>query len=108
MNSKVRRKIVAPAAITLEDEDAIDIAAAKAVENDESIPLDVAKRLIEGGNPIKVYRKYRGLTQQALADKVGSKPVYISQIKTGASNPSTKLLRKLATALDVTIDDLVD
>ncbi|MDP6874268.1 MAG: helix-turn-helix transcriptional regulator, partial [Alphaproteobacteria bacterium] len=91
-----------------EDEDTIDIAAAKAAENDESLPWEVAKKLIEGDNPIKVFRKYRGLTQRALADLVGTKPVYISQIETGASNPSAKLLRKLAKALNVTMDDLVD
>ncbi len=90
------------------DEDAIERAAAESAVNDEALPLDVAKRIINGDNQIKVYREYRSLTQKALADQVGTKPVYISQIETGASNPSTKLLRKLAGALGVTIDDLVD
>ncbi|MFP6746528.1 MAG: helix-turn-helix transcriptional regulator [Alphaproteobacteria bacterium] len=92
----------------LEDEDAIDIAAAKAAMHDESLPLDVAEKIINGDNPIKVYRKYRGLTQKALAEIVGSKSIYISQIETGHHSPSLKLVGKIAKALDVTIDDLVD
>ncbi len=91
-----------------EDEDAIDIALAEAAMKEEALPLDVARKLINGESPIKVYRKYRGLTQDELAGKVGSKPAYISQIETGRHTPGLKLIGRIAEALDVTIDDLVD
>jgi DNA-binding XRE family transcriptional regulator len=101
-------KLQSLTSLTLEDEDAIDIALAQAAMKEEAIPWDVAKRMVNGENPIKVYRQYRGLKQKALAEMVGTKPVYISQIETGAANPSLKLVGKIAKALDVTIDDLVD
>jgi DNA-binding XRE family transcriptional regulator len=92
----------------LEREDAIDIALAKAAMKEEALPLDIAKNLINGENPIRVYRKYRGLTQAELAKMVGSKAAYISQIETGVHTPGLKLVGKIAAALEVTIDDLVE
>jgi DNA-binding XRE family transcriptional regulator len=92
----------------LEDEDAIDRATIEATEHEETIPWEMTKRMVNGESPIRVWRQHRGLRQKALAEMVGTKPVYISQIETGAANPSLKLVGKIAKALDVTIDDLVN
>ncbi len=39
---------------------------------DELIPAEVVYAILDGENPIKVWREYRGLTQQQLADAVGT------------------------------------
>ena len=64
-------------------EDAISIAAAKkAVESgeDELIPAEVVNRIIDGENPIRVYRDYRGLTQKDLAQKVDISGPYLCEL----------------------------
>ncbi|MFN3827830.1 MAG: helix-turn-helix transcriptional regulator [Micavibrio sp.] len=80
----------------------------KADQDDgETVPGDVVDRLMSGDNPIKVYREWRGLTQEALAGEVESGKLYISQIETGHREPSLDMARRLARALGVNIDDLV-
>ena len=71
------------------------------------MPLVAARRLIEGEHPLKVWREHRGLTQKALAAEAGTSALYLSQIERGRRSGSTKLLRRLADALGVEIDDLV-
>jgi len=94
-------------------EDAEDIRAAdQAVRElsgdyDEVVPVEVVRELLEGRHPLSVWRQYRGLTQQALADAAGIGTSYISQIESGAKTGSIKCLRKLAEVLRVDIDDLV-
>ncbi len=51
---------------------------------------------------IRRLRDAKGLTQRALAAKVGVKGAYIAQLETGArKNPSLDVLKRLAKALDV-------
>ena len=75
-------------------------------ERGESFPIEVADRLVAGENPVKVYRNHRGLTQNELAAAVGIHKMYLSQIETGRRVGSTKTLAALASALNVTLDDL--
>ncbi len=90
-------------------EEAAAIAAYDAAKErgEESFPAELACRLLDGENPIKVYRQYRGLTQKGLAGKAGTKAAYISQIETGRRTGSTKTLRRIAKALGVDLDDIV-
>lgn len=85
------------------DEDLYDEAKSSA---DESFPIEVADRLLAGENPIKVYRNFRGMTQNQLADAVNINAVYLSQIETGKRTGSIKTLSAIATALNVAVDDL--
>jgi len=73
----------------------------------ETIPAEIVNRLLDGENKIKVWRSHRGLTQQALADACGVSKPYISQLETSARVASQIVLRKLAGALRVDMDDLV-
>ena len=57
---------------------------------------------------LKEIRKARGLTQVELAVKCKSSQVRISQYERGTREPNLDMLRKLATALEVTIDELVN
>tara|TARA_R110002074_G_C12504578_1_gene662901 strand:- start:69 stop:449 length:381 start_codon:yes stop_codon:yes gene_type:complete len=75
---------------------------------DEAIPAKIAGRLIAGDeHPLKVWREYREFTQEALGNVAGIGKSYISQIEAGRKAGSAKVLKALAEALHVDIDDLM-
>ena len=67
--------------------------------SEESFPAVFADRLLEGENPIKLWREFRGITQGGLAEKVKVTVAHISQIESGKRECSVKLLRALSKAL---------
>lgn len=88
----------------LEDEAALE----RALENQEELyPGDVVKALLAGENAVRVFRKYRALSQDALADKVGVSKTTICEIETGRKTGSIDTIKKIAAALTVDIDELV-
>lgn len=82
--------------------------AALAAGEEELVPSDFVNRLLNGENALRVYRDLRGLTQAALAEKAGVNRVTVAEIETGRKQGSVTTLRALASALDVTLDDLAD
>src|SRR5277367_1499727 len=52
-------------------------------------------------------RKERGLTQQALAEKVGVHVVQLRRYEAGASQPTLDVIRRIAVALSVSADLLL-
>jgi len=75
---------------------------------DETIPADVVTQLLDGTNPIAVWRKHRQLTQTALAQTVGVKQAAIAQLETGKRTPSVKMIQALSRVLDVDMALLVN
>ncbi len=59
------------------------------------------------GAVLKSIREKRGMTQAALAKKVGVHQVSITRIETGVRNPSMALLQRLAQALKVQLESLL-
>ena len=57
---------------------------------------------------IKILRKKRNLTQEALAELVGVTRQTIAKWESGESAPDLPLAGRLAGALDVTLDELVE
>jgi transcriptional regulator with XRE-family HTH domain len=53
-------------------------------------------------------RQHTGLTQMALASKVGSTPAQVSEWELGHVQPSIKYLRPLAKALGVSVERVLD
>lgn len=91
-------------------EDIRDYDAAKAAierGDDELIPSEVVFAILDGENPIKVWREFRELTQQQLAETAGISKPYLSQIETGKRRGTTEVLATIANALNVSIDELV-
>jgi DNA-binding XRE family transcriptional regulator len=78
---------------------------AKARE-EESFPADIVYRIkLEGANPLKVWREYRGLTQEQLAEAVGGvSRGHISEIESGKKIGSLKVLTAIAAALNIDVD----
>lgn len=75
--------------------------------DEELIPAEVVYAILDGENPIKVWREYRGLTQQQLANAAGISKPYLSQIETGKRKGTTEILSAIAKALEVSLDDVV-
>ena len=73
---------------------------------DERIPADMAKRLIAGESPVRVWREYRGLSQQALADATGVSRGFISVVETGKSDLALGKAAAIADVLGIELDDL--
>ena len=60
------------------------------------------------GENIKKFRKAKGLTMPALAEKCGVSKGYLSFLENGEKdNPSINVLYKIAKHLDITIGDLI-
>ena len=89
-------------------EDIRDFREAKALD-EESFPGEVINRLIlDEENPIKVFREYRGLTQEQLAAKAGVQRADLAAMETGQeSSGSAEMLKAIAEALELDVDDLI-
>jgi len=57
---------------------------------------------------VKALRNKRGMSQEFLAEESGLSLRTIQRIEKGASNPTGDSLKRLATALDITADELID
>jgi transcriptional regulator with XRE-family HTH domain len=60
------------------------------------------------GKKIRSYRKTLGLSQAALEGKSGVPSNTIARLERGEHTASTPILKKLAHALGVTVNDLLD
>jgi DNA-binding XRE family transcriptional regulator len=87
------------------DYDAVKKALASGSE--ELVPADVADRLFNGENPVRVWRRHRGLSVSNLAAACGLTPAAVSQIQTGKKSPSIEKLKLIAAALNVEVDDII-
>jgi DNA-binding XRE family transcriptional regulator len=84
-------------------------AARAAVERgeEELIPSEVVYAIADGESPIKVWREYRNLTQQQLAEAVGISTPYLSQIETNKRTGTTEVLTMIAKVLKVSPDEIM-
>ncbi len=64
-------------------------------------------RMLDGESLVKLWREHRSLNQSELARNSGVNRVQIADIEAGRKTGSVETLRKLADALDVTVDDLI-
>lgn len=94
-------------------EDGADAAAIERIVHDvadkreETFPAELVHALLDGGNPVRLFREYRGITPTALAETCGVSKAHIYQIETGKRTMSVDLLRKLVGALHVDADMLI-
>ncbi|OGO17255.1 MAG: XRE family transcriptional regulator [Chloroflexi bacterium RBG_16_48_8] len=90
-------------------QDVADFDAAKEAleQGEELIPSEVTFAILDGENPIRIWRNFRALTQQELADKAGISKPYLSQIETGKRTGTAEVLAAIADALGVTVDDVM-
>ncbi len=66
-----------------------------------TMPAKVLSLILDGSlHPVAAWRKYRGLSQTAVARKAGLSQVWISRIERGGGYGSRETRRKLAAALE--------
>src|SRR5690554_1622122 len=80
----------------LEDIRDYDEAKRAIVAGEELVPGDVVFAILDGENPVKVWREYRGMTQQQLAEAAEISPSYLSQIESGKRTGSAEVLKAIA------------
>lgn len=59
------------------------------------------------GSAIRVVRLRSGLSQEALADRADLDRTYVSGVERGVRNPSLLTLKRIATALDTPLHELL-
>jgi DNA-binding XRE family transcriptional regulator/PHD/YefM family antitoxin component YafN of YafNO toxin-antitoxin module len=74
---------------------------------DELVPAEIVNRLLDGENALRVWREYRGLTLKQLAEQAGVSAPFVSQIESSQREGSIETMRKIAAALNISLDDLV-
>ncbi len=71
------------------------------------IPGEITFAILDGGNPIRVWREYKKIKLNELAKIVGISASYLSQIENGKRNPTIDTLKLIATALRVDPEVLI-
>ncbi len=106
-------------------EDADDLAAVEAVRAEDAafvarlesergvpievtIPVEVIEAKLDGAHPIKAWREHRGWTQLYLSSKSGVGRDLIAQIETRRKNGSVETLDRIARALNVPMEALLE
>jgi ribosome-binding protein aMBF1 (putative translation factor) len=72
------------------------------------VPQAYADRIAAGENPIFVVREWRGIKQRELANEIGIGQGYLSDIEHGRRRGTAEVLAKIARALAVPLDLLVE
>ena len=72
----------------------------------ETVPGEVVKAILAGESPLRVWRKHREFTLDALAERGGVSKGYLSQIENGQKQGTLGLFRRLAGVLNVALDEL--
>jgi len=88
-------------------EDVASYDRAKASTDAECVPGEVVRRLIDGENPVKVWREHRGLEQTELAEWLDISKDSLSRIEAGAKEGTLDFYRELSRVLDVSLDELM-
>ena len=75
----------------------------KAIKKNKEIviPGEITFAILDGGNPIRIWREYKKIKLNELAKIVGISASYLSQIENGKRNPTIDTLKLIATGLKV-------
>ncbi|SRR5690554_979111 len=76
-----------------------------AAGTEELVPAEIAERLLTE-NPYKVWREYRRMTLEAVAEAAGLTRSYLSMIEAGKRQPSEDARKRIAAALGIDASDL--
>jgi ribosome-binding protein aMBF1 (putative translation factor) len=73
---------------------------------DELLPLEITERRLAGDSTVKIWREYRGLTQEGLAKASRVSRPMVAAIEARHKKGGIATLKKLAVALKVDLDHL--
>ncbi len=77
-------------------------------EEDIFFPNEVVKANVRGDSLIKAWREYKGLTQEELARKAQISQPTLARMEKPDSRPRKSSLVKLATAMKIAVEQLVE
>jgi len=77
-------------------------------ESDIWFPNQVVKANVRGDSLIKAWREHFKLTQAELADKAGMKQSALARLESSSSTPRKSTLAKLAEALGISVNQLIE
>jgi len=80
---------------------------ALAAGDEELVPAAIVNAILDGENPVRVWRQHRGMSQVQLAEAADISQAYLAQIETRKREGTLGLYRSLADAIGVDLDDLV-
>lgn len=74
---------------------------------EEAFPIELVEQILDGMQPVRAFRHYRGLTQQGLAQASGISTSYLCEIETGRKAGSLDVISRIAGILHVSVDLLL-
>ncbi|WP_300463434.1 helix-turn-helix transcriptional regulator [Desulfobacula sp.] len=77
-------------------------------ESDIWFPNDVVKANVRGDSLPKAWREHFGLTQDELATRAGIKQPALARLEKSTANPRKGTLKKLADAMGITLEQLME
>lgn len=80
---------------------------ARIAAGEETWPAELVYELFETDSRIRTYRTYRKLSVSELAEAAGISQPYLSEIESGKKTGSVDVLKRIAAALKVDLDDIV-
>lgn len=92
----------------LQDIRAYDQARQSIAQGEELVPSEVVYAILDGANPIRVWREHRGWAQAQLAQRAGMSASLLEQIETGQRQGTVAELGALAEALGLDLDDILE
>lgn len=93
-------------------EDAADRAAIRRFEaalaagEEEWVPVEFVDRILGGESPVRVWREFRGLSSEQLAERADISPSRLADLESRANLEEDEAIRALAKVLRVDPDDL--
>jgi ribosome-binding protein aMBF1 (putative translation factor) len=81
------------------------------MESDEAdvwFPNDVVKANVRGDSLVRAWREHFGLTQDELAAKAGIQQSALARLEKSDAHPRKSTLKKLADAMGITLEQLID
>jgi DNA-binding XRE family transcriptional regulator len=77
-------------------------------ESDVTFPHEVVMANVRGDSLIKAWREHLGLTQDELANRSGIKQPALARLEKPDANPRRSTLKKIADAMNITVEQLID
>lgn len=84
------------------------VSAERGEAHEALIPIEVVRAKLDGAHPLRAWRDHRGWTEDVLARKAGVGRDVIVQIETRRDKGSVAPLHRLAHALQIPLESLVD
>jgi len=74
--------------------------------SEDAWPDSFAKRLVNGENPLRLWREFRGMTLDQLSKAADVSKSYLSEVENNIKGGSVAFLKACAKALNISLEDI--